>query len=62
MYWQTHRYRRQASSYIWIAVACRFSVGKKKRRTDQVHRKHAVKHSNNDSVNQINRAAPALRR
>ena len=59
MHGLTHRYRWQASSYIWIAVIYRFSVGKKKRRTDQVHRKNAVKHSNNDSVNPISPAVPA---
>jgi hypothetical protein len=35
------------------------SAGKKKRHTDQVHRKNAVKHSNNDSVNPLSPAAPA---
>ncbi|SDZ42503.1 hypothetical protein SAMN05216247_11052 [Pseudomonas salomonii] len=42
-----------------IGVECEFFAGKKKRYTDQVHRKNAVKHSNNDSVNQFSPAAPA---
>ena len=32
-------------------------TGKKKRHTDQVRRKNAVKHSNNDSINQSSSAS-----
>ena len=53
-------FRKHALSLTFFASKLAPTVritGKKKRHTDQVRRKNAVKHSNNDSINQSSSAS-----
>ncbi|NCE92358.1 hypothetical protein DK871_20095 [Pseudomonas sp. L13] len=51
--------KHSAGAFFANKLAPTGITGKKKRHTDQVRRKNAVKHSNNDSINQFSPAAPA---